>query len=641
MANKLYEESDIKAIADAIRVKNGSSSTYQLWQMADEILAIETQDETVPTHFYTEAFKVVQKIADFKKTHPNNLVFGTISDNHVYANNATYEKLSKSSVRYGAFALETVGAMVECDFVANLGDNCWENGSETDNAYQGSLYVVSITQPFHERLTSFSLVGNHDKNVDPNVFYELIGQYNDFDVRSDTHVRSFGYKDFADKKVRVICLNTCDYLLISGGCALSYEQKDFLMRALDLSAKTDCAEWQILLLSHIPLDWNGGDYNFHADIKAILDAYVDGTTASITVNSSYAKNETPSSYATYSGGKLVYNYSGKNLAKIIANIHGHVHTDVYGKIADNDILRMATPNTCFYLGKAESYPDYGDYSIDAVISRTANTPTETSATFYCIDLDKQVVYSYAYGAGNDRVVPYKEATTYTVTYNLTDVTCNNTATSAVEGTSYTAILSVGSDYAIDSVTVTMGGVDVTSSVYSNGVITIAEVTGNIVITAKAKDNYVPYWDIANRTAVTDMYKTPTDTKALSRKNYYYGAARTGAVYYSYIQECSVSGNDVTFTCSTKNVGIGLPYHLDADASYTFSAKANATGRVGMVVLDASGKVVSGTEKYSSSGTSPSVTFTAPTDATYWVMLIVECYTANASITYTDITLTKN
>lgn len=40
MANKLYQESDVQSIANAIRTKNGSSDTYKISQMADAILDI-------------------------------------------------------------------------------------------------------------------------------------------------------------------------------------------------------------------------------------------------------------------------------------------------------------------------------------------------------------------------------------------------------------------------------------------------------------------------------------------------------------------------------------------------------------------------------------------------------------------------
>ena len=40
MANKLYEESEIQNIANAIRSKNGLSETYTVSQMANAILNI-------------------------------------------------------------------------------------------------------------------------------------------------------------------------------------------------------------------------------------------------------------------------------------------------------------------------------------------------------------------------------------------------------------------------------------------------------------------------------------------------------------------------------------------------------------------------------------------------------------------------
>lgn len=55
--------------------------------------------------------------------------------------------------------------------------------------------------------------------------------------------------------------------------------------------------------------------------------------------------------------------------------------------------------------------------------------------------------------------------TYTITNNLTDVTNSNTATGISGGSSYTATLTADSGY-LGNVTVTMGGVDVTSSVFT-------------------------------------------------------------------------------------------------------------------------------------------------------------------------------
>lgn len=77
--------------------------------------------------------------------------------------------------------------------------------------------------------------------------------------------------------------------------------------------------------------------------------------------------------------------------------------------------------------------------------------------------------------------------TYTVTNTLTHVTNSNAAQSAEENTAYTATLTADQWYAITAVTVTMGGTDITATAYSNGVISIQNVTGNIVITATATE----------------------------------------------------------------------------------------------------------------------------------------------------------
>lgn len=74
---------------------------------------------------------------------------------------------------------------------------------------------------------------------------------------------------------------------------------------------------------------------------------------------------------------------------------------------------------------------------------------------------------------------------YTITNQLQHVTNSNAQSTAVSGSSYTASLTAESGYAIASVSITMSGVDVTSSVYSDGTITIDEVSGNIKIIAEA------------------------------------------------------------------------------------------------------------------------------------------------------------
>ena len=79
-------------------------------------------------------------------------------------------------------------------------------------------------------------------------------------------------------------------------------------------------------------------------------------------------------------------------------------------------------------------------------------------------------------------------TRYTITNNLTNVSTSNSANSIAEGSSYEAKLSVSTGYNMENVSITMGGVDITSTCYNNKTITISSVTGNIVITAEAVES---------------------------------------------------------------------------------------------------------------------------------------------------------
>ena len=76
--------------------------------------------------------------------------------------------------------------------------------------------------------------------------------------------------------------------------------------------------------------------------------------------------------------------------------------------------------------------------------------------------------------------------------NLTNVTVNNDITLMRIGESYTSKVIIPMGYELGNISVTMGGVDITSSVYSNGVITISEVTGDLIITIVANEIVVAY-----------------------------------------------------------------------------------------------------------------------------------------------------
>jgi len=123
---------------------------------------------------------------------------------------------------------------------------------------------------------------------------------------------------------------------------------------------------------------------------------------------------------------------------------------------------------------------------------------------------------------------------YRVTNTLTHVTTTNNTTSVLYGNTYSATLIPDENYFIDSVRITMGGADITSSVYRNGVISIPSITGNIAITAIGDTSLVslPYLEsdgsayivtdfVPNKTGL--VYEAKLKNIDTSSGKYYFGA----------------------------------------------------------------------------------------------------------------------
>lgn len=99
----------------------------------------------------------------------------------------------------------------------------------------------------------------------------------------------------------------------------------------------------------------------------------------------------------------------------------------------------------------------------------------------CRNADEWIKDTSGETALPEQISPY----IYTVTNTLTNCTTSNGADTVVSDAAYSATITPISGYELKSVTVTMGGVDITSTVYADGVITISAVTGNLVIMASA------------------------------------------------------------------------------------------------------------------------------------------------------------
>lgn len=156
--------------------------------------------------------------------------------------------------------------------------------------------------------------------------------------------------------------------------------------------------------------------------------------------------------------------------------------------------RVAIPNACF--GRNNEYGTSGNTEFGETTTYNKSDNSTGKNTAFClvsIDLAKKVIYADCFGAGYDRIISYAEEVivTYPVTNNLSNASTSNGTATVTAGANYSAAITANDGYELTGITVTMGGVDITSTAVSGSNITIANVTGNIVITATtiATDNF--------------------------------------------------------------------------------------------------------------------------------------------------------
>lgn len=146
------------------------------------------------------------------------------------------------------------------------------------------------------------------------------------------------------------------------------------------------------------------------------------------------------------------------------------------------------------LSNAASQVDYGEAYTATIAAESGKTITSVVVKMGGVDITA-TAYTASSGAISiakvTGVVTITAAAsvpsvTYNITRNLTNCASSNTADTIAEGAAYTTALSPTGTYKkLGAITVTMGGADISASAVSGSTITIAKVTGDIVITCAA------------------------------------------------------------------------------------------------------------------------------------------------------------
>ena len=143
-------------------------------------------------------------------------------------------------------------------------------------------------------------------------------------------------------------------------------------------------------------------------------------------------------------------------------------------------------------------------------------------------------------------------TYYKITNNISHCINSNSASSVLKDSSYKATITPKGGYNITSITVTMGGTDITSTVLSGHVINIPKVTGDVIITAEC-----------TATEVSDnvIYDNGTMNKGTLKLNN--ATAESTYIKINQSQDSSVTINDYKLTLN-KNDKVYMDIGLDTD-----------------------------------------------------------------------------
>ena len=161
-----------------------------------------------------------------------------------------------------------------------------------------------------------------------------------------------------------------------------------------------------------------------------------------------------------------------------------------------------------FADSAESYQTKGD-------QLQFNTPSITGSAIVANDEGEWKI-TEIFDTEAEAVAFVKEflniedpAVEFNVTQTLSHVTSSFDGDKIEEGEALSAALTADAHYDLDTVTVTMGGVDITTSAWdaTTGKVTIAEVTGDVVITASAAK--ITHAVTQNLTNVTSDYSAAT------------------------------------------------------------------------------------------------------------------------------------
>ena len=455
------------------------------WEKANKVYSVEfTVEETpgvspgdtpeeIPDLEYVknEADRVAADVVAAQNS--NTFTFIATSDIH-YSLDSSADLMESFSDDLGS-AVRYLRSKIAPDFEADLGDKVFGATAYTDE--DSAREAMVVVEKLGYAPIRLECLGNHDTH---NTTVEQRAMFTAGRNRGAVYgdeVNGYCYRDIGN--TRVIVLNTSEMGDDTYSSAITMSQAQLSWLCSVLLETASMSGHHILFLSHMPPDW--GVLGAQSELLKILIAYEKG-----------------GNYTFNNGGLnegFSFNIEGR--PDIIGWAHGHLHNHKHRTIDGTNVWRFCIPGAL--KTRANEYSNTGDYpdpSFQELFGNETltkgeyvmNTATSTAFSVVVVDPVAKIITIVNYGPGGaerNRVINYgTEEVYYGVFLNLTNVSSSNKTATVKEGASYTTMFMVTSGE-LAYVNVTMDGVDITEEVYSDGVVNIPSVTGNVIITANA------------------------------------------------------------------------------------------------------------------------------------------------------------
>lgn len=505
---KLYEEAAVQDIAAAIREKTGGTETYKIAQMGNAVRGI-TGAEDIAWHQCPEAVRsYLANVTYDPSDYSTSQIANYAPASAVVSNHKPIGQTAGGTVHYNEVpnVLTPFASGGKAGTLKPLDTLRWirtrEGSAEAWNVRDLGGWACDGGTVKYGLLIRGGRISGSDRAV-------LVGQLG---VQHEIDLRGKENRPSYDDEVTTESPLGNDVWFTVADKAASY-------------ALTPVATWQLYLRCVIDAVTHREPVYFHctagADRTATLACVLEGLLGMS--QSDIDKDYEITTFSTGSGSDENARRRNEPEWKKLINAINAVSGDTFRdkcvhfavgtcgmSMADINAYRASmingTPETLHWyqtiaknltgctISNAASQVEYGEAYTATIAPESGKVITSVAVKMGGVDITA-TAYSAGSGAINiDRVTGAVSITAsasvpsvlYSITRNLTNCASSNTADTAADGAAYTTTLSpTGTFKKLGTITVTMGGVDISASAVSGSTITIASVTGNIVITCAA------------------------------------------------------------------------------------------------------------------------------------------------------------